>query len=90
MKTPTETPPESPSKAPAKTLSIREARASLGRLEELVSEAGELLITRHGKPIARVVPVETRRRIPPRTELRRSLPELTSSAELVREDRDGR
>ena len=73
-----------------KTLSIREMRKSLGQLGELVGDEGELVITRHGKAIARVVPVDARRMIPSRSELRRSMPKLRSSADLVREDRDGR
>lgn len=73
-----------------KTLSIREMRASLGRLDELVDREGELIITRHGQAVARVVPVETRRKISSRDELRRSMPKLSSSVDLIREDRDGR
>lgn len=43
---------------PKKTpLLIRELRAALGRLDELVDEEGELIATRYGKPIARIVPV---------------------------------
>ena len=34
-------------------LSIREMRAALGRLDKLMEEEGEVLITRHGHPIAR-------------------------------------
>lgn len=73
-----------------KTLSIREMRASLGQLDDLVHDEGELIVTRYGKAIARVVPVEARRSISPRADLRRSMPELGSSTDLVREDRDGR
>ena len=40
-----------------KKLSVREMRANIGRLDELVDEAGELVISRRGKPIARVLPV---------------------------------
>ena len=73
-----------------KTLSIREVRASLGQLDDLVHDEGELIVTRHGKAIARIVPVEARRSISSRAEFRKSMPELSSSAELVRADRDGR
>ncbi|MCG8459597.1 MAG: type II toxin-antitoxin system Phd/YefM family antitoxin [Holophagales bacterium] len=73
-----------------KTLSIREMRASLGRLGDLVNREGELVITRNGKAIARVVPLAGRRPIPSRQELRSSMPELPSSADWIREDRDGR
>jgi antitoxin (DNA-binding transcriptional repressor) of toxin-antitoxin stability system len=73
-----------------KTLSIREMRATLGRLGDLLSTEGELVVTRHGKAIARVVPIEARRTIPSRAGLRASLPELSSSVDLIREDRDER
>ena len=42
-----------------KKLSVREMRANIGRLDELVEEAGELVISRRGKPIARVLPAAT-------------------------------
>ena len=73
-----------------KTLSIQEMRASLGRLDDLVDREGELVITRRGRAIARVVPIESRRTIPPRDALRRSMPALSSSAEWIRIDRDDR
>lgn len=73
-----------------RTLSIREMRASLGRLDELVDREGELIITRNGQAVARVVPFEASRRISSREDLRRSMPRLSSSAELIREDRDAR
>ncbi|MDZ4140642.1 MAG: type II toxin-antitoxin system prevent-host-death family antitoxin [Methylotenera sp.] len=41
-----------------KTLGIREIRASSGVLAEALSEAGEVILTNHGKPFARVVPYE--------------------------------
>lgn len=73
-----------------KTLSIREMRAALGNLNELVNQEGELIITRHGQAVARVVPVEARRKISSRADLRRSMPKLSPSVDLIREDRDGR
>ena len=44
-----------------KELTVREMRASIGRLDKLVEEAGELIISRRGKPIARVLPVSGQR-----------------------------
>lgn len=73
-----------------KTLSIRELRASLTQLDKIVHTEGELIITRHGKPIARVVPAQARRAMAPKANLRRSLPKLGSGADLVRQDRDER
>ena len=41
-----------------KELSVREMRASIGRLDQLVGEAGELVVSRHGRPIARILPAK--------------------------------
>ena len=73
-----------------KALSIRQMRASLGELDRLIEAEGELVVTRRGKAIARVVPLEPQRNMPSHSEFRRSLPRLSSSAELIREDRDSR
>ena len=42
----------------------REMRANIGRLDELVEEAGELIISRRGQSIARVLPVSRERQRP--------------------------
>lgn len=73
-----------------KNINIRELRASLGRLDELVERHGELAVTRRGKVIARVVPLGGRRAMPSHAELRAALPRLSSSAGLIREERDQR
>ena len=74
-----------------RSLSIREIRAALGNIEEIVEREGEVLITRHGKPVARIGPVERRRQLPSHRALRESMPPLeVSSAELVRRERNGR
>ena len=74
-----------------KTLSIREMRSELGKLDQLVQVEGELLITRQGKPIARVLPVRGARPKPSHAELRASMPRLKiPSEDLVRKDRDER
>ena len=75
-----------------KDLSIREARQSLTHLERLLEEEGELVITRRGRPIARVVGIGERK---PVMASHRKLREKTArlrrgSEELVREDRDAR
>ena len=72
-----------------KELSVREMRANIGRLDELVDEAGELIICRRGQPIARVLPVARTRQRPDHAELRqRTAPMTASSAELIRAERD--
>jgi len=74
-----------------KELNVREMRASLGRLDELVEEAGELVISRRGKPIARVLPVSRQRQRPDHAHLRQRTSLLTTpSAELIRAERDER
>ena len=70
---------------------IREMRAELGRLGEILSEEGEVVVTRRGRPIARVMPLGPRRRRPRHDELRSSMPRLVvGSEERVRADRDAR
>ncbi len=71
-------------------LSIREMRAELGRLDRLVDREGELIVTRRGQAIARIVPFEPRRKMPSHADFRSRLPRLSSSVEHVRADRDGR
>lgn len=74
-----------------RSLSIREVRAALSDIEELVEAEGELIITRHGKPVARIVPVERQRELPSLQWLRdRVAFQETPSEVLIREDRDGR
>lgn len=74
-----------------RAMSIREMRAELGRLGEVLAAEGEVVVTRHGKPIARVVPMGPPRRRPSHDRLRASMPRLErGSEELVRSDRDAR
>jgi len=74
-----------------KTLNVREAREAIGRLDDLLSQEGEITITRHGRAIARVVPVGRKRTVPSNRDLRASLPRMRVGSEiLIRKDRDGR
>lgn len=74
-----------------KTVSIREMRNALGHLETLVLESGELIITRRGKAIARVLPIEGRKPKPDHSDLRRQMPHLDKSSEnLISAERDER
>ena len=77
------------------TVNVREARRNISRLLDAVSVGEEIVIERHGKPAARLVPVpnaETKTlRFPDRNALRAKLPPAkSSSAELIREMRDER
>lgn len=40
------------------TMGMREVRASADALEKKLAEAGEIVLTRHGRPFARVVPLQ--------------------------------
>ena len=77
-----------------KTLGIREMRAGYEVLHKALEQEGEVLLTHHGKPFARVLPlaaVAAPRRLPSLKAFRarqklQSLPSET----LIREDRDSR
>ncbi len=72
-------------------LSIREMREKLGNLDRLVQHEGEILITRRGVPIARLLPVKGVQHKPSHAELRSAMPRLeTPSETVVRDDRDQR
>jgi prevent-host-death family protein len=74
-----------------KTLSVREARQALSHLSSLLSKEDELIITRHGKPVARLVRVQPRRSIPSHRDLRNSMPKMRKGSEvIVRQERDAR
>jgi antitoxin (DNA-binding transcriptional repressor) of toxin-antitoxin stability system len=74
-----------------KELNIREMRANIGRLAELVAAEGELVIRRRGQPIARVLPMAQHRHPPDHADLRQRMPLLqTPSADLIRAERDER
>ena len=70
-------------------ISIREIRSALSHVEEMLESEGEVIITRHGKPVARVLPVDPHRPVPSRRDLRQSMEPLpVQSEELVRRERD--
>ena len=74
-----------------KQLSIREVRGELPRLDELLSAEGEVVITRRGKPIARVLAVKAAQRMPSHADLRAGMPRLVRGSEAhVRKARDER
>lgn len=73
-----------------KTLSIREMRGALGRLDAILEEESEIIVARRGEAIARVLPIEPRRQMPSHADLRSRMPRLSASEDLIREDRDER
>jgi len=70
-------------------ISIWELRTSIGKLDELVDKAGELIITRHGKAIARILPIQQQRQRPDHADLKNCTERLSiGSEDLVRGERD--
>ncbi|MHB8870581.1 MAG: type II toxin-antitoxin system Phd/YefM family antitoxin [Thermoleophilia bacterium] len=78
-----------------RSVSVREARAEIARLLEAVEAGEEVIITRRGDPVARLVGLDPVRSheitFPSRTDLRESLPPSPQpSSRLVRELREER
>jgi antitoxin (DNA-binding transcriptional repressor) of toxin-antitoxin stability system len=74
-----------------KKLTIREIRQSLSHLDKLLAVEEEVMITRRGDPIARVVQVGRKRPIPSHRDLRDGMKRMHKGSEsLLREDRDSR
>ena len=79
-----------------KTLGVREIRAGYQVLQETLAAEGEVLLTHHGKPFARVLPLENAETPPARKPismkwLRDQMTPLTEGSEiLIREDRNAR
>jgi prevent-host-death family protein len=72
-------------------ISIREIRNQLGKLDTLIEKEHELIITRHNKPVARVLPIKEKRIKPSHKALRDRLPDQEVSSDLLqRDDREGR
>jgi len=46
-----------------KTLTIREAREGLSHPEQMFAEDDEVLVVRHGEPVARILPAQPRPRL---------------------------
>ncbi|VAX09552.1 hypothetical protein MNBD_GAMMA26-340 [hydrothermal vent metagenome] len=74
-----------------RTLSIREMRNQLGNLDSIISKEHELIITRHNKPVARVLPIKEKKKRPSHKALRDALPyQEVGSYVLQRCDREER
>ena len=73
------------------TLSIREMRNKLGRLDQLLAQDKEIIVTRHNTPLARILPVKGKKKKPDHKSLRDSLPYQDIASEVLqRMDRDER
>ena len=72
-------------------ISIREMRNHLGRLDDLLAQEHELIITRHNKPVARVLPIHGDKPRPSHKALRERMPRQEIASEvLLRLDREER
>jgi prevent-host-death family protein len=72
-------------------LSVREIRAALTQLEQILEEEGEVVITRRGEPIARVLPAVRKGGIPSHADLRSRMSRVSVGSEvLIRQERDER
>ena len=71
-------------------MTIRQLREALPGIETLVEQEREILITRHGRPLVRLVPVGGRLSVPSHADLRAAMPRMAVPSEcLIRQDRDG-
>lgn len=76
---------------PMKTLNVRELRSTIPHLKETLAAEGELLLVSNGEPVARILPVPRKRRLPSLAEHRARMPMVKVPSEvLIREDRDRR
>jgi antitoxin (DNA-binding transcriptional repressor) of toxin-antitoxin stability system len=66
-------------------------RNQLGKLDTLIAKERELIITRHNKPVARILPITGEKKKPSHKALRARLPyQEISSEDLTRKDREER
>jgi prevent-host-death family protein len=72
------------------TVGLAEAKAKLSKLLDRVAAGEELIITRHGRPVARVLAVHAlKKRIPSLAEFRARMPKWRQpSAGLLRKMRE--
>lgn len=74
-----------------KTLTIREAREGLSHPEQMFAEDDEVLVVRHGEPVARILPAAPRKAFRSLAAFRASQPMQTVPSEvLLAEDREDR
>lgn len=73
-------------------LSIREVRSALGHLDEVLNTTDEIIITKHGEAIARILPMKGKHKRRPTHEELHSLTKRLSkpSEKILREERDER
>lgn len=70
-------------------MSIRELRDNLAGIDDVVEREGEVTVTRHGRPVAKIVPLRQRSPALSHADLRASMPRMERPSEdLIREERD--
>ena len=75
-----------------RTITIREAREGLSHPEQLFADDDEVIVTKHGEPVARILPIRPAKpKIRSLAAFRATMPfqEIPSEV-LIREDRDAR
>jgi len=79
-------------KAVMRTVTIREAREGLSHPEQLFADNDEVIVTRRGEPIARILPIRPAKpKFRSLAAFRATMPfQDVPSEELIREDRDAR
>jgi antitoxin (DNA-binding transcriptional repressor) of toxin-antitoxin stability system len=61
------------------------------RIDTLVAQAGEIVLTRRGHPVARILPLGGPRRLPSRAGLRQKMSRMSiPSEDLLRAERNAR
>lgn len=74
-----------------KTITIREAREGLSHPEQMFADNDEVIVTRHGEPVARILPIRPQPRLRSLREFLASQPMQTVPSEtIVAEDREDR
>lgn len=74
-----------------KTLTIREAREGLSHPDQMFADADEVLVVKHGEPVARILPVEPRRQVRSLRAFLESQPMQTvPSEDVLAEEREDR
>jgi antitoxin (DNA-binding transcriptional repressor) of toxin-antitoxin stability system len=74
-----------------KTLTVREAREGLSHPELMFADGDEVLVVRHGEPVARILPATARPRFRPLADFRATMAlQETPGEVLIREGRDAR
>jgi len=75
-----------------KTLTIREAREGLSHPDQMFADADEVLVVKHGEPVARILPITPRKKaFRSLAAFRATMPFQDIPSEVqIREDRDER